>query len=211
MCLILFIILAPLFFWEPINIKNNKVFNQLISLKKKNTLTNDTILDLFNQQYDANKYSYIDFLKSFRLYVSKADIDENDTNEIIGLITPVIEEQMKKEPYFGVNDAEKGILEAIHNSAEKNDKDGVKQNLITLSDKLKENQKELKSSRIMNYWSISIGIISIIVSILFWYIDSYLPQRDDKVRKEAQIEYEKAKESRSNNTIQIDPDNTIKK
>lgn len=210
MCLSLFIILAPLFFWEPIDMKNNKVFNQLISLKKRNTLTSDIILDLFNQQYDANKYSYIDFLKSFRLYVSKADIDEKNTNEILGLVNPIIEDQMKKEPFSGVNDAEKRLLEAIQGSANKNDYDGVKQNLISLSDKLKENQKELKSSRIINYWSIFLAVLSIIITISIWYTDSYLPKRDDKVRKDAQIEYEKTMESRSVNTTSINSNNSTK-
>jgi len=123
----------------------------------------DNILNFLNNtaQNDTEKLSLEQFLSDYKIYLR-----QNNNHQILkeqrDFIQKVINQEKETQPYSNIPDYERRLLLEIED-AMKNNKHF---SLINLSNTIADKERKIERAQTINSWSIPLGILGVVFSIL---------------------------------------------
>lgn len=144
-----------------------------LNLEKNDKLIKKTFNSIDREyKWTLSEYWYINTLEDYLVY--RINVEKNNDLDIINTI---IENEQKNEPYSNLNNEQKRIFNNINRLNDNNDLVWVKYNIDQLTllfknqnEKIFQLELENNKSYPLNILSILLWIISLILTILFFYI-----------------------------------------
>ncbi len=143
-------------------------------------LDNEEIFLIYNDfaQRTSKRISYEKYLESFIIYLRSKVNDYSFVNSTIEHVKPILNKEKKEKPYSNVDEQERRLLLAIDQAIRNDETSSVPNNLHDLSLSIQKTQCELKQTKKINRWSISISVVSVVLSIISMFLGYFSSQSD---------------------------------
>lgn len=183
---LLLLLVFVLLFIEPKlkSIAIGKAHKLLLKGFEQNTIKQETDIEQIFDTIDFS-YSYVGFLSSFIIFVRENDKDGVLTKSVSDYINPIIEKEREKEQFSGVEDNERSLLLAIRETVYNDEKRSFNRHLVNLAKAIEDKQKRMKRLGIINWISIPLAIVGVVLTIVFGLRTPSLSDQDvERVSKQ---------------------------
>lgn len=160
--------------------------NQLMTKKDSSELSIETLKFAFNSvnrqsEGKLQNYGFVNILEDY--LVARLNDKDKYAKENYNYVVQLIKSEIKQEPFSQLPADQRRVLKNLESAVKSKDSTAAIYNLTELNDILINNNNQLSSLEKENNWSLPLGIVGLILTILFGLMSVLSPISYKKMRE----------------------------